>query len=209
MSFLNNSTSFTRFRITDEVSEGLLREIPDRLRRFAFQDIDELPEDRAYGWASFEDMLDVTWSENPPRKGGDYAAFSLRLETRRVPPGVLKKHLGLALKREGEELRRAGKSYVSRERKKELKEQVLLKLKQRFLPVPAEFQVIWNISRNEIWLASTRRQILELFQELFALSFELDVERLTPYSLAALFLDDAALDRLNNVESTSFYTSSR
>jgi hypothetical protein len=150
-------------------------------------------------------MLDVTWSENPPRKGGDYAAFSLRLETRRVPPGVLRKHLGLALKQEMEELRRVDKSYVSRERKKELRERVLLMLKKRFLPVPAEFQVIWNLSKNEIWVASTRRQILDLFQEFFALSFELELEQLTPYSLAAAFLDDAALDRLNNVEPTSFY----
>jgi hypothetical protein len=205
MSFLNGSTSFTRFRITDEIPEGLLREIPDRLRRFAFQDIDELPEDRAFGWASFEDMLDVAWSENTPMKGGDYAAFSLRLETRRVPPGVLKKHLGLALKKEEAELRSVGKTYVSRERRKEIRELVLLKLKKRFLPVPAEFQVIWNIAKNELWVASTRRQILDLFQDFFARSFELDVEQLTPYSLASAFLDDAALDRLDSIESTSFY----
>ncbi|MDR1241452.1 MAG: recombination-associated protein RdgC [Deltaproteobacteria bacterium] len=205
MAFLNSSVSFTRFKVTDEIPAGLWNEIPDRLRRFAFQDIDELPEDRAYGWTSFEDMLDVAWSRNPPQKGGDYMAFSLRLETRRVPPAVLKKHLGLALQKEGEELRKINKTFVARERKKELKEQVLLRLKKRFLPVPAEFQVIWNTARNEIWVASIQRKVLDLFQEFFTQSFELELEQLTPYSLAAEFLDGAALDRLNNIESTDFY----
>lgn len=205
MSFLNNSTSFTRFRIADEIPAGLRQSVPDKLRQFAFQDIDELPEDRAYGWASFEDMLDVTWAKNAPQKGGEYLAFSLRLETRRVPPAVIKKHLGLALQKEEEQLRGSGRTYVSRERKREIKEQVLLKLKKRFLPIPAEFQVIWNISKNEIWLASTQRKVLDLFQEFFAQSFELELEQLTPYSLAVEFLGDADMDRLNNIESTNFY----
>lgn len=205
MSFFSNSTSFTRFKITNEVPSGLWKDIPDKLRQFAFKDIDELPEERSWGWAAFEDMLDVEWSKFPPQKGSDYLAFSLRLETRRVPPAVIKKHVGLAWKKEEEQIRQIGKTFISRERKKEIKEQVLFKLNKRFLPIPAEFQVIWNTSKNEVWIASTQRKVLELFQEYFARSFELDVEQLTPYGLAAEFLNEAELDRLNNIESTSFY----
>lgn len=205
MSFLKNSTSFTRFRINDEVPAALWPEIPERLKRFAFKDIDDLPEQRAWGWTSFDDMLDVEWRDNPPQKGAEYITFSLRLETRRVPPAVIKKHFGLALKKEEEQIKAQGKSFVSRERKKEIKELVMFQLNKRFLPIPAEFQVIWNTARNEIWFASTQGKVLELFQEFFTQSFELYLEQLTPYILAGEFLSEAEMEKLENLEAVSFY----
>ncbi|MDR1126015.1 MAG: hypothetical protein LBM64_08175 [Deltaproteobacteria bacterium] len=205
MSFLKNSTSFTRFKINDEVPSALWQDIPERLKRFAFKDIDDLPEQRGWGWTSFDDMLDVEWRNHAPQKGAEYITFSLRLETRRVPPAVLKKHFGLALKKEEEQVWAQGKSYVSRERKKEIKELVLFQLNKRFLPIPAEFQVIWNTARNEIWLASTQGKVLELFQEFFTQSFELYLEQLTPYTLAGEFLSEAEMEKLENLEAVSFY----
>ena len=205
MSFLKNSTSFTRFRINDEVPAALWPEIPERLKRFAFKDIDDLPEQRAWGWTSFDDMLDVEWRDNAPQKGAEYITFSLRLETRRVPPAVIKKHLGLALKKEEEQIRAQGKTFVSRERKKELKELVMFQLNKRFLPIPAEFQVIWNTARNEVWFASTQGKVLELFQEFFTHSFELYLEQLTPYILAGQFLSEAEMEKLENLEAVDFY----
>ncbi len=163
MSFLKSSTSFTRFKIIDEVPASLWPEITDRLTKFGFKDIDDLPEDRGFGWVVFEDMLDSTWREFPPQKGGEYLTFSLRLDTRRVPPAVIKKHYGLAIKKEEAIIKEQGKTYVSRERKKELKELILFQLKKRFLPIPAEFQVVWNTSTNIIFIASVQSKVLEIF----------------------------------------------
>ena len=58
MGFCNASCSFTRFRIIDPIPSELWTQIPDKLRQFAFRDIDDLPEMQAYGWVCFEDMLD-------------------------------------------------------------------------------------------------------------------------------------------------------
>jgi hypothetical protein len=190
MSFLNSSVSFTRFRIADPVPQSLWGEIPDRLRRNAFTDIDDLPEERSFGWTTFEDMLDVSWSLNPPEKGV-YLAFCLRLDTRRVPPAVIKKHLALALRKEEEHNREQGRKFIARERKKELKEQALLRLRMRFLPIPAEFQVIWNTAASIVYFASTQQKMLDLFEELFIRTFELHIVPLSPFELAVMQLEDA------------------
>ena len=95
MGILSASCSFTRFKITEPVPKELWMEIPAKLRQFAFQDIDDIAEERGWGWTSFEDMLDMQWRSAPPEKGA-YLAFALRLDTRRIPPAVLKKYVTIA-----------------------------------------------------------------------------------------------------------------
>ncbi|MEG2172560.1 MAG: recombination-associated protein RdgC [Desulfovibrionaceae bacterium] len=205
MGFLNAACSFTRFRIVDPVSPALLNEIPQKLRQpeFVFRDIDETADEQSFGWVCFEDMLDPQWHTAPPEKGS-YFVFSLRLDTRRVPAGVIKKHLTLALRAELARSKEQGKSYVSRERKKELKEQVLLRLRSRFLPVPAEFNVIWSTETNTLWFASTQGKVIELFSDHFTKTFNLDIEQLTPYSLALSLVDEDAATSLDTIEPTRF-----
>lgn len=203
MGFCNASCSFTRFRIIDPIPSELWTQIPDKLRQFAFRDIDDLPEMQAYGWVCFEDMLDTEWRTAPPQKG-NYFTFSLRLYTRRIPPAIIKKQLSLALKAEKEKMQAQGKKFISRERKKDLKEQVLLRLRQRFLPVPAEFHVVWEPDRNEVWFASTQGKMIDLFMELFITSFGLHLEQIEPYSLAEGLLDDVEMGKLDRCEATQF-----
>jgi len=203
MSFLKNSTSFTRFRLVDAIPADFWETFPDKLKQFAFQDIDEIPEERAFGWTNFDDMLDTGWTLNTPEKG-EYLTFSLRLDTRRIPAAVLKKHTRIALKQEEAHIREQGKKFVSRERKKELAEQVKLRLMGRYLPIPAEFQVIWNPNSGQVWLASTQGKIVELFLEYFVHSFDLHLEQLLPYGLALSLLGEDAATRLDSLEATRF-----
>lgn len=203
MAFLKSSSSFTRFRITEAVPASLWGEISDRLKRYAFRDIDETSDERSLGWVSFEDMLDTEWREAPPQKGA-YFAFSLRLDTRRVPPAVLKKHTALAMKTEEARNREQGKKYISRERKKELRETVQAKLMQRCLPIPAEFNVIWSTADNTVFFASVQAKMIEAFQEHFTKTFNLDLDQLTPYGLAAKILGEGGLSRLDRLEPTRF-----
>ncbi len=203
MSFLKSSTSFTRFRIVDDLPSELWAGIPDKLRQFAFQDIDDIPEERSFGWTNFDDMLDTAWKVSPPEKA-EYLAFSLRLDTRRIPPAVLKKHTRLALLEEERRIREQGKKFIARERKKEIAEQVKLRLRSRFLPIPAEFQVVWNTASSKIYLATTQTKIIELFQDIFTRTFDLHIEQLLPYSLALSLLGEEVSGRLDGVEPTRF-----
>ena len=203
MGFANSTCSFTRFRILDPMPDALWPQIPDKLKQFAFRDIDDIPEMQAQGWVCFEDMLDSEWAVAPPQKGA-YIVFSLRLDMRRIPAGVVKKHLALALRQEKERMREQNKTFISRDRKKELKEQVRLRLRQRFLPVPGEFNVLWATDKNEVWFASTQNKMIDLFMEEFLKTFELHLEQLTPYTLAASMLDEESLIRLDQLEATQF-----
>ncbi len=199
MGFLSSSCSFTRFRIIDPVPDGLWAELPQLLKNGAFLDIDESAESQADGWVSFDDYLDTTWQAGPPQIGA-YIAFSLRVDTRRIPAGVARKHLMLALKREKAENEKNGKKFISRERRKELKELVQISLRRRFLPVPSEFNVIWNTANNEIWFASTQTKMLELFVQRFLDTFKLHIEQLTPSALALSMLGDAAEEKIHSTD---------
>jgi hypothetical protein len=203
MGFLSSSQTFTRFRIADAVPAALWPTIPARLKQFAFRDIDDSAEERSWGWTEFADMLDTQWLAAPPEKG-DYLAFALRLDTRRIPAGVLKKHTLAAMREEEARLREQGRKYIARARKLEIREQVKLRLRQRFLPVPAVFEVVWATRDNIVYLCSNNNKLIDLFMEHFALSFELRLEALTPCVLAAGILGEAAMARLDALEPTRF-----
>ncbi len=203
MGFANSTCSFSRFRILDPVPDTLWTHILDKLKQYAFRDIDNIPEMEAHGWVSFDDMLDVEWLGGPPQKGS-YIVFSLRQDLRRIPAGVIRKHLALAIKEEKQRMSEQGKNVISRERKKELKEQVILQLRSRFLPVPGEFNVVWATDRNEVWFASTQDKMIDLFMEQFLITFELHLEQLTPYNLAASLVNDEDHERLDQLEATQF-----
>ncbi|MDR3357879.1 MAG: recombination-associated protein RdgC [Desulfovibrio sp.] len=203
MGFAGSTSSFTRFRILDPVPQPLWQQLPDRLRKYAFRDIDDSQEMSSCGWVSFDNMLDTAWSEIPPQKA-DYVVFSLRLDRRRIPAGVVKKYMSLAFIEENERLRRQDKSFISRERKKEIREQVLARLRGRFLPVPGEFNVLWLTKRNEVWFASTRESMIDLFLEEFLKTFELHLEQLTPYNMASGVLGGDSPACLDHLEAACF-----
>lgn len=205
MGFANSSCSFSRFRITDQVTDSHINAIQEKLIQFSFKDIENLPEMQAHGWVCYEDMLDSQWQTAPPQKGA-YVLFSLRLDTRRIPAGVIKKHVALAIKQEIERLAQNNQKFISRERKKEIREQVMLKLRERFLPVPGEFNVLWNLQNSEIWFASTQPKMIDLFIDFFLTTFDLHMELLTPYNLASFLLDEAKVAQLESIDATQFIT---
>ncbi|MEW5773837.1 MAG: recombination-associated protein RdgC [Thermodesulfobacteriota bacterium] len=203
MGFLAGAAAFTRYRITEPVPDTLWAEVADRLKKNAFREIDDTADERSFGWVSFEDMLDPAWREAPPQKGA-YLAFSLRLDTRRVPPAVYKKHFLLALREEERKAQEAGRKFVSRERKKELREQVKLRLMVRTLPIPAVFEAVWNTQTGVIWLGSVTPKLRSLFEDHFTLTFNLHLEPLTPTRLALDVLGEARARELDNLEPTIF-----
>ncbi|MBU1003711.1 MAG: recombination-associated protein RdgC [Proteobacteria bacterium] len=203
MGFLSASTSFTRYRIIGEIPETLWAEIPDRLKKNAFQDIDHTSDERSFGWVCFDEMLDSQWHTAPPEKG-EFMAFVLRLDTRRISAAVMKKHYTLALNDELQRVEKEGKKFVSRDRKREIKDQTKLRLMSRSLPIPAVFDVIWNVRSNVVYLASTQAKLLSLFEDQFTLTFDLHLELQTPYYQALQLLGENRQHQLDDVEATLF-----
>ncbi len=201
MGFDRSTTSFTRFRIIDPVPSDM--DFESRLKRFAFIDIDDIADERSFGWTNFDDMLDTGWIVSPPQKA-DYLTFSLRLDTRRISAAVFKKHYRLAIQAEEKAIAEQGKKFIPKERKKEIREQVKFSLLAKTLPVPAEFQVVWQLAGNMVYLASTQGKVIDLFTDLFTRTFELSLEEMLPYSLAVRVMGDGCENELDSLEPTSF-----
>ena len=203
---MSASAGLTRYRIVEEeIPQSLWGEIEDRLKRNACRDIDASNEERSFGWVSFDNMLDPDFALCPPEKGS-YLTFTLRLDTRRVPAAVLKKHLTLALNKALAELREQGKKFVTKEQKSEIREQVVLRLRARSLPIPACFDVVWDTDTQTVYLASTQPKLTELFEELFTHTFGLHLEPITPYFAARRFLGADNQAMLDAFEPTIFAT---
>jgi hypothetical protein len=75
---------------------------------------------------------------------------------------------------------------------------------RHFLPIPAIFDVIWAAEAGLVYFASTQRKMLDMFEEYFTKSFELPLEQLTPFGLAAMNLSEHELNRLDTLEPTIF-----
>ena len=203
MGILSAGMAFTRFRVISAVSPEILRQTLEALKKKSFKEIDQGTEERSFGWVCFDNFLDAEWRVAPPEKG-EFLAFALRLDTRRIAPAVMRKYFRLALEREMQEQNRAGRKFISKERKKELREEVEHRLMARTLPIPAVFDVVWNPRDNIIYFWSIRDKMIELFMEYFNISFDLRLERLTPYVRARELVDPACAAAMETVEPADF-----
>lgn len=203
MAILSASLGLTRYRVVEAIPDSLWREAPKRLKDNAFRDIDATTDERSWGWCNMDNMLDMDWAESPPEKG-HYFCFSLRLDTRRIPPAVFKKHCMIALAGELEQAKAEGKAFISKDRRREIREMVMLRLRARSLPVPAVFDAVWSMRTGRLLLASTNAKAKTLFEDHFNLTFGLNLEPLTPFFLAMDLLGEAAASRLETLEPSNF-----
>ncbi len=203
MGFTSSSCSFTRFRVVEEISKDFWPTVPNLLKKFAFRDIDHTNDERSFGWVCIDDMLDTEWTTAPPEKA-HYFAFSLRLDTRRIPAAVMKKHLTIAMRQAQKELAEQGKKFLSRDQKRQIKEQVQHNLMSRVLPIPAVFDVSWNIEKNVIYFASVQAKAVDLFTDYFTETFDLHLEPLTPFWQALRHVGEDSMHRLEQVDPAQF-----
>ena len=160
--FKASSTDIALFRVTDTAVVTA-----DKLKRHAFRPIDDLKgEESTAGWVSFDDMMDTDWLSPPER--GEWLVWSLRVDKRSVPGSVISKHLAEAVKKEAA---KAEDGKVSRNRRKELRELLRLKLLSRAEPVPSVADVALNAHSGLMLVGTKSGGMLEKFMECFQGSF--------------------------------------
>lgn len=162
--FFGNNSALTVFKIENPAAVTV-----EKLKQHAFRSIDNSAEAQSLGWCSIEDMLDTQW-QSPPEKG-QFLFFSLRLDKRKVPAPVLKKHLAEALRGEEVKNRAEGKTYVSRARKKELKELHMERLLSKMDPSPTTVDVALDTQTGLTYLCTTSSALCTLWMEYMILSF--------------------------------------
>lgn len=159
---MSKSTDLTVFHVANPTAVTA-----ESLKQFAFRPIDELKgEEESAGLVSIEDMLDTTWASSVPEKG-EWLCFALRVDKRKVPGAVLKKHYAEALKAEQETLAAQGLKFFPKGRKKELREQLKARLLATTEPAPSVVDVAMNMHTGLTFVGSTATGMLDHLQKIF------------------------------------------
>jgi len=150
------------------------------LQKFAFIPIDGTAQERGEGLTPFDTPLDPASWPMAHNFAGYFALFCLRVDTRRVPGAVMKKHLAEAFAKECES---AAKAFISKTRKSEIKEQVKLRLLAKTEPAPSIVDVAVDLMSGRVFFGSVSSKAKETFEALwFAMMGEKLVEQ-TPETL--------------------------
>ena len=90
MGFISHSSSFTRFKVMEELPADYKDLFSNEIRRYAFREIEENSDiERSSGWVNIMDILDNQFMAEEFLKN-EYLTFSLRIDTRRIPSHILK-----------------------------------------------------------------------------------------------------------------------
>lgn len=200
MGLLSGSASFARYAVEGEMPENFWDFAAERIAAFSFRDIDDSYEERSVGWVSTLSMFDSAF-EYASYSAGDYIVLSLRIDERKVSNAALKKFTAKEEERIKKE-RQVPK--LARSHRVEIKENMKLMLTKRAVPIPAVYDLCWNLSEGTVLFFSTNRKAQEEVEEYFKETFGLRLVQQIPYLTAGHLLDEAGEERLANITPSIF-----
>ncbi|MGI9569599.1 MAG: recombination-associated protein RdgC [Desulfobulbia bacterium] len=200
MGFVSGSASFIRFGIEGELPSNMMEFIADRIASFSFRDIDDTMDEYSIGWVSVANMFDAGF-RYASFMNGDYVTISLRVDERKVSPAILKKFV-----QKEEERIKVEKQIpkIGRTLKAEIKERVHAELIRKAIPIPAVFDLCWNLSESTVLFFTTNKKIHAVLEDFFKDCFGLLLVQQIPYVTAEHLLDDEQTERLASINPEIF-----
>lgn len=121
-----------------------------------------------YGWCHADDLLGVDFGDLNVWSFNQYAAFALRVDTKKIPAAVFRAHL--------EERKRAWCRANNRERcpgavRQELREQLVLELLAQVMPTLRSVPVVWNVAEGYVLVGTHADGHLDAARKLFVRTF--------------------------------------
>lgn len=200
MSFLKGTASFVCFSTEGELPDGSVDYLSKRITAYSFKDIDETYDEVSIGWVSIHNMFDATFSY-ASYLVGDIIVLSLRVDERKVAPAILKKFV----QKEEERVRRDRQvPRLSRSLRLQIKERVQAELLRKSLPVPAVFDLMWNLGESRVLVFTTNKKVHSIVEDFFKECFGLLLRQQVPYVYAESLLAEEERQRLDSLSMTSF-----
>lgn len=200
MGFLKGSGSFVRFSVEGTLPENSLDFIASRIMAFSFKDIDETYDEYSIGWVSVLNMFDTQFAF-ASYVAGDYITLTMRVDERKVSPAILKKFV----QKEEERVRVERQvPRLSRSVKVQIKERIRTELMRKAIPIPAIFELCWNLSNATLLFFSTNKKIHSVLEDFFKESFGLLIRQQIPYVTAEHLVDEDQLSRLETLSPEIF-----
>ena len=200
MGLVNGSAGFVRFSVEGELPENPWDFIAERVGLFSFKDIDDDYEENSLGWVSIFNMFDSQF-----RYGsyacGNYVTLALRYDERKVSTAVLRKFV---LKEEERIKKEKQIPKIGRTLRVEIKERIKTELTRKALPLPAVYDLVWNLPDATVLFFSTNSKAQGLLEEHFKKSFGLTLLQQVPYMTAQHLLDIEGAERLSKLSPEIF-----
>ena len=200
MGFISGSASFVRFGVEGELPPNTLEFLADRVASFSFRDIDDSLDEYSIGWVSVMNMFDAGF-RYASFLNGDYVTLTLRIDERKVSPASLKKYV-----QKEEERIKVEKQIpkIGRTLKAEIKERVHAELVRKAIPLPAVYDVCWNLSESTLLFFTTNKKIHAVLEDFFKDCFGLLLVQQIPYVTAEHLLPDEQVELLAHVNPELF-----
>ncbi|MDR2460649.1 MAG: recombination-associated protein RdgC [Deltaproteobacteria bacterium] len=180
MGLIKGNPTLTRYRVVDQLTDEFTEDfIGERLRKFAFIDIEKTSEESSLGWVELLNELSYDFQLGSFRFGPNYA-FILRQDSRKLPPKILNRYYAVL---ENDFVKKIGRKPNS-VKKKELKENLRQDLMRRCLLSTDLYEVAWLTTKNELWLAGAGEKLRANFEDLWLKTFGLTIRLLVPVTLA-------------------------
>lgn len=195
MGFIKGSASFVRFSVEGELPENVWDFIADRVASFSFKDIDDTYDEYSIGWVSVLNMFDSDFDFGS-YASGDYVTLSLRVDERKVSPAILKKFV----QKEEERIKKEKQiPKIGRTLKVEIKERVHTELIRKAIPLPAVYDLCWNLSDNTLLFFTTNKKAHALLEDFFKESFGCLIMQQVPYITAEHLLGEEEAAKLSSI----------
>lgn len=200
MGFLSGSASFVRFAVEGDIPENFWDFAAERIMAFVFKDIDETYDEFSVGWVSVRNMFDTDF-RFASYASGDYITLSMRIDERKVAPAILKK---FAQKEEERVKKEKQIPKIGRTLRVEIRERVKNELMKKSPPIPAVYDLCWNLSESTLIFFSTSKKAHALLEDLFKETFGLLLVQQIPYTMATHLLDADDAQRLDAISPDIF-----
>ena len=178
MSLLQGGLSLRRFLALGPVPEE--RELLEALEANAFRPFQDGSEEERFGWVDWRNPL-IAPPERDWMMQDRFALFALRIDTRRVPPILLKAHLELRL---AALVKQKDLAFVGKEARVSLQDEVKSELLKKVLPTPRVVEVAWDLKGGVLWTTAASGKAQSALLQLFHKSFGIEVQPMTPLVLA-------------------------
>lgn len=200
MGFLSSNVSITRYQVLGQLAAPLMDTLTRLLTQNAIVEIDDEDLDQSTGWTSFEDPFNPDFTGSTFVMGSQFI-FSFRIDKKAIPSKVINKKYRQEIKKR---LKESGKEFLSRNEKKQIKEDVVRDLSLRIPATPNVYDVLWDYEKSRLWFFSTQKSANEAFEIFFTKSFKLNLVRRFPYTAAHELITDSEKDLLNRLIPSHF-----
>ena len=202
MGILSSSASITRYKVDGTEEEPIVDMVMNGLTKYSIGEFDDDISEKTVGWTSIANPFQPNFKDSSFIIG-QYFIFCLRIDKKTIPFKTLNKHYVLELSRRQTE---SGRKYFSKNEKKTIKDHVINVLSLRIPSTPNVYDIVWNYEESILWYFSNLKNADEELETLFLKSFNLNLIRLFPFTMADIFvgLSDTERDVLYKIGHTNF-----